>query len=186
MRELTSGLSVLTDLQNREIKDTLIASIDNLVGFADAIESVFPETTVQLCIVHQIHNSCKYVGSKHQKEFLKDFKLVYKAVYKETTEDKFDDLELKWGEQYPTVIKSWRDNWEHLTAYFAYTEGIRRIIYTTNTVEGVTTVSYAKSQRTKVSSRMIQPWKNLSIWLIVTSRKSGQCPFLIGGQQLNN
>lgn len=129
-------LSVLTDLQNRGIKDILIASIDNLVGFADAIESVFTETTVQLCIVHQIRNSCKYVGSKHQKEFLKDLKSVYKSVNKETAEDKLDALELKWGEQYPIVIKSWRDNWERLTAYFAYTEGIRRIIYTTNTVEG--------------------------------------------------
>jgi len=129
-------LSVLTDLQTRGVNDILIACIDNLSGFADAIESVFPNTTVQLCVVHQIRNSCKYVGSKHQKEFLKDLKLVYKAVNKETAESKLDDLELKWGEQYPIVIKSWRDNWERLTAYFEYTEGIRRIIYTTNTVEG--------------------------------------------------
>lgn len=129
-------LSVLTDLQNRGLKDILIACIDNLNGFADAIESVFAETTVQLCIVHQIRNSCKYIGSKHQKEFLRDLKKVYQAVNKETAESKLDDLELKWGEQYPIVIKSWRDNWERLTAYFAYTEAIRRIIYTTNTVEG--------------------------------------------------
>lgn len=129
-------LSVLTDLQNRGVEDILIACIDNLSGFADAIASVFPSTTVQLCIVHQIRNSCKYVGSKHQKEFLKDLKLVYKAVNREIAESKLDDLELKWGEQYPIVIKSWRDNWEPLTAYFEYTEGIRRIIYTTNTVEG--------------------------------------------------
>ena len=129
-------LSVLTDLQNRGVKDILIACIDNLSGFADAIEGVFPDTTVQLCIVHQIRNSCKYVGSKHQKEFLKDLKLVYKAVNKETAADKLDDLELKWGERYPIVIKFWRDNWERLTAYFEYTEAIRRIIYTTNTVEG--------------------------------------------------
>lgn len=129
-------LSVLTDLQNRGVEDILIACIDNLSGFADAITSVFPSTTVQLCIVHQIRNSCKYVVSKHQKEFLKDLKLVYKAVNREIAESKLDDLELKWGEQYPIVIKSWRDNWERLTAYFEYTEGIRRIIYTTNTVEG--------------------------------------------------
>lgn len=129
-------LSVLTDLQNRGVEDILIACIDNLSGFADAITSVFPSTTVQLCIVHQIRNSCKYIGSKHQKEFLKDLKLVYKAVNREVAESKLDDLELKWGEQYPIVIKSWRDNWERLTAYFEYTEGIRRIIYTTNTVEG--------------------------------------------------
>lgn len=129
-------LSVLTDLQNRGIEDILIACIDNLSGFADAIESVFPETTVQLCVIHQIRNSCKYIGSKHQKEFLKDLKSVYKAVNKELAESALDDLELKWGEQYPIVIKSWRDNWERLSAYFAYTEPIRRIIYTTNTVEG--------------------------------------------------
>jgi Transposase and inactivated derivatives len=129
-------LSVLTDLQNRGIEDILIACIDNLSGFADAIESVFPETTVQLCVIHQIRNSCKYIGSKHQKEFLKDLKLVYKAVNKELAESALDDLELKWGEQYPIVIKSWRDNWERLSAYFAYTEPIRKIIYTTNTVEG--------------------------------------------------
>lgn len=128
-------LSVLTDLQNRGVEDILIACIDNLSGFADAIESVFPQTTVQLCVIHQIRNTCKYVGSKHQKEFLKDLKLVYKAVNKEMAESALDNLELKWGEQYPIVIKSWRDNWERLSAYFAYTEAIRKIIYTTNTVE---------------------------------------------------
>lgn len=129
-------LSVLTDLQNRGVQDILIASIDNLKGFADAISSVFPGTIVQLCIVHQIRNSCKYVGSKHQKEFLKDLKTVYQAVNKDTAESNLDNLELKWGEQYPIVIKSWRDNWERLSAYFDYTEGIKRMIYTTNTVEG--------------------------------------------------
>ena len=129
-------LSVLTDLQNRGVKDILISCIDNLTGFADAISSVFPDTTVQLCIVHQIRNSCKYVGSKHQKEFLKDLKTVYRAVNKETAEANLDSLESKWGEQCPIVIKSWRDNWERLSAYFEYTEGIRRMIYTTNTVEG--------------------------------------------------
>ena len=114
----------------------MIACIDNLKGFAEAISSVYPQTTVQLCIVHQIRNSCKYVGSKHQKEFIKDLKGVYQAVSKEAAESSLDDLELKWGEQCPIVIKSWRDNWERLSAYFEYTEGIRRMIYTTNTVEG--------------------------------------------------
>lgn len=129
-------LSVLTNLQNRGVKDILISCIDNLIGFADAISSVFPDTTIQLCIVHQIRNSYKYVGSKHQKEFLKDLKTVYRAVNKETAEANLDSLESKWGEQYPIVIKFWRDNWERLSAYFEYTEGIRRMIYTTNTVEG--------------------------------------------------
>ena len=129
-------LSVLTDLQTRGVQDVLIACTDNLTGFSDAINSVFPKTIVQSCIVHQIRNSLKYVASKNQKEFLKDLKQVYRAVSKEKAEDELDNLELKWGESYPIVIKSWRDNWHKLSAYFQYSDAIRRIIYTTNTVEG--------------------------------------------------
>lgn len=129
-------LSVLTDLQNRGVKDILITCIDGLKGFPDAIKRVFPETNVQLCIVHQIRNSLKYVGSKNQKMFLADLKRVYSAVSKEAAETQLDSLETKWGEQYPIVIKSWRDNWERLTEYFQYTPMIRKLIYTTNTVEG--------------------------------------------------
>lgn len=129
-------LSVLTDLQNRGVKDILITCIDGLKGFPDAIKSVFPETNVQLCIVHQIRSSLKYVGSKNQKMFLADLKRVYSAVSKEAAETQLDSLETKWGEQYPIVIKSWRDNWERLTEYFQYTPMIRKLIYTTNTVEG--------------------------------------------------
>ncbi len=129
-------LSVLTDLQNRGVKDILIACVDGLKGFPDAIKSVFPDTSVQLCIVHQIRNSVKYVGSKHQKEFMKDLRPVYGAVTKEAGEMALDQLEAKWGEQYPIVIKSWRDNWDRLSEFFQYTAPIRRLIYTTNTVEG--------------------------------------------------
>ncbi len=129
-------LGVLTDLQNRGVKDILIACVDGLKGFPDAIASVFPETTVQLCIVHQIRNSIKYVASKNQKEFMRDLKLVYQAVSKDAAESALEDLDVKWGEQYPIVIKSWRDNWERLTAYFQYSAHIRKMIYTTNTVEG--------------------------------------------------
>ena len=129
-------LGVLTDLQNRGVKDILIACVDGLSGFPDAIQSVFPNTDVQLCIVHQIRNSVKYVGSKNQKEFLKDLKLVYAADTKEKAETELDHLEDKWGELYPIVIKSWRDKWEMLSCYFQYTAAIRKIIYTTNTVEG--------------------------------------------------
>ena len=129
-------LNVLTDLQNRGVEDVLIACVDGLKGFPDAIKSVFPNASVQLCIVHQIRNSIKYIGSKHQKEFLKDLKLVYGAVSKDAAETQMDSLEAKWGEQYPIVIKSWRDNWEQLTEYFQYTPMIRKLIYTTNTVEG--------------------------------------------------
>jgi len=129
-------LSVLTDLQTRGVQDILIACTDNLTGFSDAIHSVFPKTVVQSCIVHQIRNSLKYVASKNRKEFIKDLKQVYQAVSREKAEDELDNLELKWGENYPVVIKSWRDNWHKLSAYFQYSDGIRKMIYTTNTVEG--------------------------------------------------
>lgn len=129
-------LGVLTDLQNKGVQDILIACVDGLNGFPDAIASVFPQTTAQLCIVHQIRNSVKYVASRNQKEFMRDLKLVYRAVNKDAAEKALDDLEIKWGEDYPIVIKSWRDNWDRLTVYFQYSQHIRRIIYTTNTVEG--------------------------------------------------
>lgn len=129
-------LSCLSDIQTRGVKDILIACTDNLTGFSDAIKSVFPETTVQTCIVHQIRNSIKYVASKNQKTFMKDLKLVYQAVSKEQAEVELDNLERKWGEDYPIVIKSWRENWDKLSAYFRYSDSIRRMIYTTNTVEG--------------------------------------------------
>lgn len=103
-------LEVLTDLQNRGVEDIMICCVDGLKGFPDAIQSVFPHTAMQLCIVHQIRNSIKYVGSWHQKEFLKDLKIVYGAVSKESAETELDSLEAKWGERYPIVIKSWRDN----------------------------------------------------------------------------
>jgi len=130
-------LSVLTDLQNRGVEDILIACIDGLSGFPEAIASIFPNTEIQLCIIHQIRNSMKYVASKNQKAFMADLKPVYRASNKEAAEAALDELETKWGDTYPIVIKSWRRKWEHLSAYFKYPEPIRKIIYTTNAVEAV-------------------------------------------------
>ena len=130
-------LQVLTDLQNRGIEDILIASVDGLKGFPEAINATFPQTEVQLCIVHQIRNSLKYVASKNQKEFMRDLKLVYQAVTKEAAELELNRLEEKWGSKYPIVINSWRNKWENLSYYFKYPEDIRRIIYTTNIIESV-------------------------------------------------
>lgn len=129
-------LSVLTDLNNRGLNDVLIACTDNLKGFTEAILSVFPKAQVQKCIVHQIRNSLKYVASKDQKEFMRDLKPVYRAATKNLAEDALLALEEKWGEKYPVVIASWQNNWEELSQYFQYTEPIRKIIYTTNAVEG--------------------------------------------------
>jgi len=130
-------LSILTDISNRGVKDILIASVDGLSGFPDAINSIFPDTEVQLCIIHQIRNSMKYVASKNQKAFMADLKPVYKAVSKEAAEVALDELEEKWGKQYPIVIRSWRNKWHNLSVYFKYPEPIRKVIYTTNAVEAV-------------------------------------------------
>jgi transposase-like protein len=132
----TFWLSVLTDLRNRGVEDILIASIDNLKGFAEAIQSTFPQTEVQSCIVHQIRNSLKYVTSKDQKAFMADLKLVYRASTKDLAEQELDALDQKWGKKYPLVIKSWRSNWPKLSAYFKYDPAIRKMIYTTNAIEG--------------------------------------------------
>lgn len=129
-------LSILTDLQNRGVKDVLIACVDNLSGFGDAIQSIFPNTEVQLCIVHQIRNSLKYVTSQDEKPFLKDLKKVYQAKSKESAEYNLEELNKRWGNKYPIVLKSWQKNWDRLSEYFKFGKEIRRIVYTTNTVEG--------------------------------------------------
>lgn len=130
-------MQVLTDLQNRGVKDILIASVDGLKGFPDAINAVFPDTEVQLCIVHQIRNSLKYVASKNQKQFASELKTVYQAFTKKEAEQALDKMEEKWGKKYPIVFESWRNKWDNLSNYFKYPEEIRRIIYTTNIIESV-------------------------------------------------
>lgn len=129
-------LSVLNDLRARGVEDILIASIDGLKGFPEAILEVFPKTEIQLCVVHQIRNSLKYVASKDQKAFMADLKLVYRASSKDLAEHRLLELDEKWGKKYPAVIKSWQTQWDNLSQYFKYPEELRRIIYTTNIVEG--------------------------------------------------
>ena len=130
-------LQVLTDLQHRGVKDILIASVDGLKGFPEAINAIFPDTQVQLCVVHQIRNSLKYVGSNNQKQFAKELKAVYQAFTKEEAELELDKLEEKWGKKYPIVFQSWRKKWENLSVFFQFPQEIRRVIYTTNIIESV-------------------------------------------------
>lgn len=130
-------LSVLTDLYNRGVKDILIACVDGLKGFPEAIETIYPHTEIQHCIIHQIRNSMKYVASKNQKAFMADLKCVYKAATKNAAEIALDELEAKWGDKYPVVIKSWRSKWDTLSNYFKYPDYVRTAIYTTNAVEAV-------------------------------------------------
>ena len=130
-------LSVLTDLHNRGVNDILIACVDGLKGFPEAIATIYPDTEVQQCVIHQIRNSIKYVGSKHQKAFMADLKPVYRATSKSAAETALDELETKWGSQYPIVIESWRRKWENLSVYFKYPDYVRKAIYTTNAIEAV-------------------------------------------------
>ena len=128
-------LNILNEIGNRGVKDILIISVDNLKGFSEAIKSSYPKAEIQKCIVHQIRNSIKYVASKDLKEFTKDLKTVYKAVTLEQASNNLLQLEEKWGKKYKAGIKSWNDNWEELTTYFKYPQEVRRLIYTTNSIE---------------------------------------------------
>ena len=130
-------LSVLTDLHNRGVKDLLIACVDGLKGFPEAIETIYPTTEIQHCVIHQIRNSMKYVASKNQKAFMADLKCVYKAATLNAAENALNELEAKWGEKYPMVIQSWRSKWPTLSTYFKYPDHVRTAIYTTNAVEAV-------------------------------------------------
>jgi len=129
-------LTVITDLQNRGVKDILIAAMDGLTGFADALHAVFPQAQVQRCIIHQIRASLKYVTWNDRKAFVKDLKTVYKAPSREAAEANLDRLEETWSDKYAIAVRSWQDNWEELSTFFDYPAEIRRLIYTTNAIEG--------------------------------------------------
>lgn len=130
-------LSALTDLQNRDVQDILIICIDGLKGFPEAIETIFHQTEIQHCVIHQIRNSLKYVGSKNQKAFMADLKCVYKAATLNAAESALDDLEAKWGDKYPLLIKSWRAKWPTLSTYFKYPQDVRTAICTTSAIEAM-------------------------------------------------
>lgn len=128
-------LTVLNNIQQRGVQDILIASIDNLKGFAQAIEAVYPRTKVQLCIVHQIRNSMKYIPYKERKEVAASLKEIYTALTREEAEKALFRLELQWGKTYPAMVKSWLNNWERLSQMYEFPSMIRRLMYTTNIIE---------------------------------------------------
>jgi len=129
-------LKICTDLKNRGVKEILIACMDGLKGLPEAIKTVFPSVNIQTCIVHQIRNSIKYIASKDKKEFIKDLKCVYKAFTEELALAQLDNLNDKWGDKYSIVIDSWYNNWNQLSTFFSFSPEIRKMIYTTNTLEG--------------------------------------------------
>jgi len=129
-------LSVITDLQSRGVKDILIACMDGLTGFKEAVLAVFPKTDIQRCIIHQIRNSLKYISWKDKKAFIADLKAIYQAPTREAAEGNLRKLKEIWNSQYAVAIRSWDNNWEDLATFFDYPASIRHMIYTTNTVEG--------------------------------------------------
>jgi putative transposase len=129
-------LSVISDLQNRGVKDIFIACMDGLSGFKEAVLAVFPQTQIQRCVIHQIRNSLKYITWTDRKAFMIDLKEVYQAATRESAEAHLRQLGEKWGDKYGVAIRSWQNNWEDLATFFAYPAEIRRLIYTTNAVEG--------------------------------------------------
>jgi putative transposase len=128
--------TVCNELKNRGVEDILIACRDNLSGFSTAIETVFPKTEQQLCVIHQIRTSTKYVPYKDIKQVMADLKLVYGAPSLEVAEYQLEEFREKWGKKYPQILKSWDGNWAELSTYFKYPQEVRTLIYTTNTVEG--------------------------------------------------
>ena len=142
-------LSVLNDLKNRGIQDVLIFCVDGLNGFKEAIGATFPFAKIQRCIIHQIRSSMKYIPYKDRKAFVADLKGIYKAVNEDVAMDNLLSLKEKWSSKYPNAVKSWEDNWDNLSTFFAFPDNIRKIIYTTNTIESLNS-QFRKVTKTKL------------------------------------
>lgn len=129
-------LSVINEMKNRGVKDILIACVDALSSFSEAISAVFPKTEIQKCIIHQIRNNTKYVSYKDIKPLMSDLKRIYKAPSEETATSELERFDAAWSKKYPKIAISWRKNWAELSTFFKYPEEVRKLIYTTNTIEG--------------------------------------------------
>lgn len=145
-------LGVLNEIKNRGVEDILIVSVDGLTGFGDAIHAVYPQAEIQRCIVHQIRYSTKFISYKDLKAFMSDLKPVYKADTLELAEEALNELEETWGKKYPASVASWRNNWPQLSTYFKYPPEIRKLVYTTNSIE-----NFNRQLRKVTKSRTVFP-----------------------------
>ena len=164
-------LGVLNEIKNRGVEDIMIVSVDGLTGFGDAIHAVFPKAEIQRCIVHQIRYSTKFISYKDLKPFMADLKLVYKADTEDLALSALDDLEAEWGKKYPASIASWRNNWSQLSTYFKYPSEIRKLIYTTNSIE-----NFNRQLRKVTKAKAIFPtddalFKSLYLTMMDTTKK---------------
>jgi len=143
-------LSVLNDLEARGVKDILVASVDGLTGFPEAINTVFPQADVQLCIVHMVRNSLRYVGYKERKQVANDLKQVYQSVTEEEALLALEQFESRWDDKFPNIGRSWRNNWDNVATLFQYPQAIRKVIYTTNAIESLNSVIRKATKNRKI------------------------------------
>jgi putative transposase len=160
-------LSVLTEIRNRGVKDIFVACVDGLTGFPNAIETVFPHTQVQLCIVHMVRNSVAFVGYQHRKQVCADLKAIYGAATESEAEFNLELFAEKWDEQFPSISKSWRAHWQHIIPFFAFPAEIRKVIYTTNAIE-----SMNSSLRKVIKSQQIFPTDEAAFKLVYLAMRN--------------
>ena len=177
-------MTVMTDLQTRGVKDILITATDNLTGFNEAIAAVFQKATKQICIVHQVRNACRFVSYKDRKGFTADMRHIYNAPNEEAALAALDDLERKWDDKYRYAIKSWRNNWTELTAFLQFPLAIRKIIYTTNTIENLNG-KIRKYTRNKLSFPTDEAVQKSVYLAIMEATKNWSMPIKDWGQILN-
>ncbi len=164
-------LGNLTEMKNRGMQDMLIACTDNLTGMSQAIEAVYPKTEHQLCIVHQIRNSLKYVSYKDRKKLAQDLKPIYTASTEEEAHLALESVDTKWSKQYPQIAKSWYSNWDNLTIFLQYPEAIRKVIYTTNAVESVNSQLRKVTKNKRVFPNDESVFKTLYLTIDYITRK---------------
>jgi len=164
-------LGVLNDIHARGVKDILIACVDGLTGFPEAINAVFPQTDVQLCIVHMVRNSLKYVGYKERKEVAGDLKRIYQSVTEEEALLELDHFEAKWDAKFPSISRSWRNNWDNVCTLFLYPESIRKAIYTTNAIESLNSVIRKSTRNRKIFGHDNSAFKIIFLAIEAASKK---------------
>jgi len=164
-------LRVLNDIESRGVKDILVASVDGLKGFPEAINTVYPQADVQLCIVHMVRNSLRYVGYKERKQVANDLKQIYQSVTEEEALLALEQFESRWNDKFPNIGRSWRKNWDNLATLFQYPQAIRKVIYTTNAIESLNSVIRKATKNRKIFSHDNSAFKIIFLAIESASKK---------------
>ena len=164
-------LRVLNDIESRGVKDILVASVDGLKGFPEAINTVYPQADIQLCIVHMVRNSLRYVGYKERKQVANDLKQIYQSVTEEEALLALEQFESRWNDKFPNIGRSWRKNWDNLATLFQYPQAIRKVIYTTNAIESLNSVIRKATKNRKIFSHDNSAFKIIFLAIESASKK---------------